>query len=1555
LIEGRILNREGAKNAKDAMRRIDASFVSFASSRFNIWLVIILAALTACEASATRQEDDFAFAGTCARCHAGLSAGQVHPTFKLRCVDCHGGNDQVDVPEDAFEREAVFRDPGLLSEAHVRPKPGLARFFFANGIDDDADGEVDEGPVIEEVGGVETVTDLGEIAEPGLHGVGMGEFLDSELNRDLNYARWLNPGDLRVATVGCGSRSRPALDGEAGGGCHQDVVDRVRRSIMVNQSAVINGAYYGNESWRGDFQAARDDGGVAPDQRAGAFGYVLDYAAIDGCIDVSPVDDDAGGRAQPFFDSDCLEGNAAARDPDAAAGAPGNEDLPAFEATQGAIGPMAAARPGQTAPHVGARNPRIRDWGGKPLLDPTAALPDLEAMPAEEVAPGIPDPVDLVLRGFRAYYPMNYPGSAFNFNFTFGTSILPEIAEFKTANPFGRGHAAGCSSCHMRYAESGAREPQLVARVEDGDRVEEVVRDPTTRHREFDPARHDLGMVDGQPRLLGIAVKAADRELTGREQQRYYSADHSLTARITSDQCGLCHGFVTRVNMAYQGMAEDEQRDALARDEPIAFETFDGTRVRILDSWVREQNTGGGAVEVIVPDGVEIARLAGERDRALAELGLIPGAGGCAPNVFSEDCNNNGELDGELRLERRDLDGELVATQVVDEDLNRNGVLDLIDHVPREKSVDGRQLRYVYGGTNGSTRLMDVHFERGMHCIDCHMLQDTHGDGNLYSTNWEAIEIECEDCHGTLERATLVTSGANGGNDLTRAFDLDGRPFFERVDDRVIQRSRVTPGVFWEVPQVADTIDPDSERFDARAQVAHDAAHLPAPAPPGGHNLGSSFAGEPGHSALETAGLECYSCHTSWVLNCMGCHMNVNLGDRIRRKVGANGAVELVAGDNEVWFNNSNQPAQTNFQLLELMRSPFVLGTNAAADAGRLAPFRSSMELHVSVSDTAGHTLFDNLTFTTFQDVDGNSGRTGVATSGAAMNQTMPHTVRAREVKGCETCHSLVDRQGQVRNDHILAETLGLGAGRYPYVGDWAIATGAGGLELFEYKQEGQLAGTTPGASSRFPGVIVNPADRVTANVEPLFDGVLFEFAGTDVALVRNFAPAPSGGGSPPPPTLRDLALVTATNFTTGALVIADITRRGHPTEASRPPAADAARVFVLELPGIALALARLSPDVSDPFVYVAGGAAGLNVVELLGAPTAAAPAARLVTTVSLPAGREALEVVLAGDVAYVGTGGSIEVFDLSDPRAPDHVASADVPSEVRGLAVGGFTLYAATASGLAAWSILDPLAPVAAAGGGDPTVLAGLNGQELFFSGGHVYLAAGEDGVRDIDVTTPAAPVDLGNLAFQIAGEPIDAVDVVVSQLAGQTWLLVAEPGGGLVGLKLDRQLSTRERCLPDPLVESCGLDMDWRDPTIMGRDPSLGASDDPSGPPFFRQTPAILTGARRLARPSLWEQIGTQTGRRTRDSFMPGSGVLSLPVMQRMVGVQVCENQDFIDLNGSGLGPLGPADDSFFATGECQPFGVEAQAASPRLRGAGTATVHAEADADLVCELPE
>ena len=47
-----------------------------------------------------------------------------------------------------------------------------------------------------------------------------------------------------------------------------------------------------------------------------------------------------------------------------------------------------------------------------------------------------------------------------------------------------------------------------------------------------------------------------------------------------------------------------------------------------------------------------------------------------------------------------------------------------------------------------AVHLKDIHLEKGMHCIDCHFEQDSHGNGKLYVEARGAVEIDCIDCHG---------------------------------------------------------------------------------------------------------------------------------------------------------------------------------------------------------------------------------------------------------------------------------------------------------------------------------------------------------------------------------------------------------------------------------------------------------------------------------------------------------------------------------------------------------------------------------------------------------------------------------------------------------------------------------------------------------------------------------------------------------------------------------------------------------------------------------------
>src|SRR5205823_11230171 len=135
--------------------------------------------------------------------------------------------------------------------------------------------------------------------------------------------------------------------------------------------------------------------------------------------------------------------------------------------------------------------------------------------------------------------------------------------------------------------------------------------------------------------------------------------------------------------------------------------------------------------------------------------------------------------------------------------------------------------------------------------------------------------------------------------------------------------------------------------------------------------------------------------------------------------------------------------------------------------------------------------------------------------------------------------------------------------------------------------------------------------------------------------------------------------------------------RRGNPGS-TRPSVGDKTHDFVLALPAAPRALAHVSPDVSDPFVYVAVGTSGVAVVELLGPPSAFSPAAKLDGTFALPSGHSAVALQVAGDVLYVGTAqGTVDVMSLADPRRPSSVGTpVTIGSPVSALAIEGFVLY---------------------------------------------------------------------------------------------------------------------------------------------------------------------------------------------------------------------------------------------------------------------------------------
>ncbi len=985
-----------------------------------------------------------------------------------------------------------------------------------------------------------------------------------------------------------------------------------------------------------------------------------------------------------------------------------------------------------------------------------------------------------------------------------GATLDPTVGAF---DPFGRGHGSGCTGCHMLYDNDGQNH--------DDPALQAAQRAPTT------------ALVDGANKF----VQAMDVRQSPR-QQRFYPSQHLLTTSIPTRQCGLCHTFVTRVDLSYQGISEVEEGDLLARSKAglaqsgdITFTTPKGTRVRIYDNLERVEDSGqkdsAGNVIFHITTDARVLQQKQALQAACTQLKVD------CTYIFSADFNGNGELDP----------GE--------PDLN-SGELLLPDRVPRESSVDGRQARIVYGGANGSTRLEDIHLQKGMHCVDCHFYQDLHGDGNLYTNNWDAVEIECEDCHGFKQKRSfevnpgkLLTSGASGGNDLMQARDGTGRPFFElrKGSDgtqQLWQRSRVTSGQEWQVTQVADV------NVATAAGDPHSDQHIAT----GPRDVGK---------------LECYSCHESWGLNCLSCHYQQNYKKQER----------------EVFLAGGTQPAKTDFQLFGIIRSPFILGVDGTVEQNRLAPFRSSMEAHVSVADCNGNTVFANI-------VHANC-RSGQPTAGPGTNNFMPHTVRTDVLRGCESCHSVTDEKGHTVNNHVLAQTMGLGTGRLDYLGDWLFAASSGDgraslLDVVDVKDESEIAGET-GAKNSFPGFKVGNRNDMTAKLRG-FSLAATAGAPVDVAFVRSYNSSLCTVEKPLNP---DLAFVAAG---TAGLQIFNV---------SQPDLqVGSATVAVSAAAGDIVGVDTAGPDVSDPIVYLADAVSGFATLDLggvdLSQPQTLDPAS-LHFTNGWQVGTPALGVRLSGSTALVAAGAAgLVTVDVTDPKRPQFLAAtpactAGEPqpctrNAVR-VAAEGTIAYLATSGGLVAYDISNPKLPTVLSATGQNSV------EDVALSGHLAFLAAGAAGLQIVDVSDPVEPVVLSQPQLtETDGSALltpisQAHGVVVGAVPTQTWVFVADGTNGIRAVNASTLFDPFRGRVGQPAAPisaaHAALTLEVRDP-LTPRDSTVVTDQLPT------ITFATRGSARALARGSSLDRISDENGRRLRDSWNPGNGVLQRSKMDAM-----------------------------------------------------------------------
>jgi hypothetical protein len=462
--------------------------------------------------------------------------------------------------------------------------------------------------------------------------------------------------------------------------------------------------------------------------------------------------------------------------------------------------------------------------------------------------------------------------------------------------------------------------------------------------------------------------------------------DHRFTTRIPTSQCIVCHIHPgTNVLNSYVGfMWWDEETDGEliypAKQKNPSAEQF-------LQSQLRNPNES--AARNNLSDPAFVAHLAELNPQAKhTQFADFHGHGWAFRAVFRKDRHGN-LLDRKGKALSDVSSAQLVAA------MN-----------PDTKNQDGLPVHQ-----------MDIHLEKGMHCVDCHFVQDAHGNGKLYGEVRAAIEITCIDCHGTVDKpATLVTSGPAapaGGHKLADLRTPSGKRRFERRGGRLYQNSMVEDNKSWEVVQVADTINPQSDRYNELARLAKTVRM---------NDQGQFVWGDLPKAgdcprAHADANMTCIACHSAWNPSCFGCHLPQK----------ANKKTPMLHNEGDVTKNMISY----NFQTLR--DDVYMLARDGDATGNHIGPARSSCAVHVGSYNSNRESIYVQ------QQTISAEGMSGIAFS-----SNVPHTVRGRgETKTCTDCHLSKDND----NNALLGQLLMHGTGYVNFIGRYCwVAAGEHGL-----------------------------------------------------------------------------------------------------------------------------------------------------------------------------------------------------------------------------------------------------------------------------------------------------------------------------------------------------------------------------------------------------------------------------------------------------------------------------------------------------------------------------
>jgi hypothetical protein len=898
----------------------------------------------------------------------------------------------------------------------------------------------------------------------------------------------------------------------------------------------------------------------------------------------------------------------------------------------------------------------------------------------------------------------------------------PTLNMVGTNDHAGDYRASGCTACHVIYANDRSKVHSAAYAAAGNQGVSETIDPMIPKGRSGHPLKHQF------------------------------------TRAIPTSQCMVCHMHPgTNMVSPYQGLIWwDNETDG---DKMYPPETVSRSR------------TERAAIEADNPEGSALRGL--WSDRTFLQRTGTPEFNNTLRQTRFADSHGHGWLF--RAVFKRDRQGRLLdsAGQVI-ENPTPQQLSEAVDYsdtrsFSQRPATDAERQKELLNRAGLPVHLKDIHLERGMHCIDCHFKQDVHGDGNLYGEPRNAVEIACVDCHGTVTTyGTLVTSGPGArilpgkpqgpeerGRNLLEGVEVGRTPFgterFSRSGNTIYQRSMVTAGLEWEIPQIKDTVTPGSPRFNPRAYNAkmvlkHDPTRAEIA-------RASDAQKEAPGLAHTDAKMTCQSCHSSWITSCFGCHLS------------------QTANQKKPMLHNEGTETRnwTSYNFQVLRDDVYMLGKDGSVAGGRISPVRSSSAVVVSSQDISRQRIYSQQQTVSAEGF-----------AGQAFNTHVPHTVRAAETKSCTDCH-LSDRGD---NNAVMSQLLLLGTNFVNFMGRFVfVATGSGGLDAVAVTEIDEPQAVIGSDLHRlaYPKEYAAHEARRAELTTAVHHG---SQNARQVQVRGEYAYIADGVGGF---KVFDIAELNQKGFSE-KIVTAPVSPIGQNTNVGTREAMAVAAPTTLAVDPARQRLAVNEEQSIHPlygYIYIADRQEGL-VLSTAGTLLDGNPSNNFLKRALAfnPGGQltGAVNLTIAGNYAYMLVDRGLVVVDISTPLRPKIAATVAAPQirQPKAIMIQFRYAFLTDADGLKVVDVTFPERPRLL----EKATVPIANAEGLYVARTYAYVAAGSRGLVIVDVEHPETPrIDQ---TFDAAGQLNDTRDVKIAMTNASVFGYVADGKNGLRVLQM-------------------------------------------------------------------------------------------------------------------------------------------------------------------------